>query len=422
MKLRYCCNLTTTPDFSKITNLEELSLEGCVNLISVHPSIGMLKKLVVLNLRDCKRLQSFPCRVEMDALQVLNLTGCLKVDQLPQALEVSKSIGGLSCLVELHLEGNNYTILPRSLSQLSSLKWLNVDGCKKLEVLPELPHSTCRWGMLDKDTFPSDNPQQKVRFLSDLSGGGGVLELDVARAGNTLPTPGMCPRCLPLLAKRLISSSVNTPQTLIPLRPNLGVLQYILEWFTNRSTENPLKVELPSDWSYDKFRGYGTCVVFKCKKPLKFKGYSVKNFDGASLNPQDYFPVLVENYFQMEVIGIQESYMIWLNYTWHSWEWKKAKNFVSFCFQENNENVKVKEFGARLVCDEDIQQERDLSMLQSLPTPTQHGGFLKRKTRQKLAQKIAELNSAIDDVSTQLKSDDDEPANGVVLDKTDALA
>ncbi|GKD26679.1 inner membrane localized protein, partial [Tanacetum coccineum] len=48
--------------------------------------------------------------------------------------------------------------------------------------------------------------------------------------------------------------------------------------------------------------------------------------------------------------------------------------------------------------------------------------FAPQKTRQKLAQKIAELNSAIDDVSSQLKSDDDEPANGVVPDETEALA
>ncbi|GJY17984.1 inner membrane localized protein [Tanacetum coccineum] len=38
------------------------------------------------------------------------------------------------------------------------------------------------------------------------------------------------------------------------------------------------------------------------------------------------------------------------------------------------------------------------------------------------ALEIAELNSAIDDVSSQLKSDDDEPANGVVPDETEALA
>ncbi|GKB23519.1 NB-ARC domains-containing protein, partial [Tanacetum coccineum] len=86
IKLRYCCNLSTTPDFLEITNLEELSLEGCVDLISVHPSTRFLKRLVVLNLRDCKRLQNFPSRVEMDSLQVLNLTGCLKLDRLPEAL------------------------------------------------------------------------------------------------------------------------------------------------------------------------------------------------------------------------------------------------------------------------------------------------------------------------------------------------
>ncbi|GJW64430.1 NB-ARC domains-containing protein [Tanacetum coccineum] len=46
MKLRHCCNLTTTPDFSEITNLEELDLEGCVNMVTIHPSIGMYKDLL----------------------------------------------------------------------------------------------------------------------------------------------------------------------------------------------------------------------------------------------------------------------------------------------------------------------------------------------------------------------------------------
>nr|GFC04390.1 hypothetical protein [Tanacetum cinerariifolium] len=95
MKLRYCCNLTITPVFSKITNLEELNLEGC-----------------------------------------------LIVNQLPEALvQVPESIGGLSCLEELDLEGNNFTSLPGSLSQLSHLRTLVLVGCKKLEVLPELPPS-----------------------------------------------------------------------------------------------------------------------------------------------------------------------------------------------------------------------------------------------------------------------------------------
>ncbi|GJR42664.1 NB-ARC domains-containing protein [Tanacetum coccineum] len=178
MKLRYCCSLTTTPDFSEITSLEVLDLEGCVNLVTVHPSIGMLNRLV-LNMRDCRRATNFPSKVEMDSLQVLNLLGCLNVDQPPEAFwsrwwtfgllskrhpprlvslagfhmlkslnftycnleQVPESIGGLSCLEELYLEGNNFSSLPGSLSQLSHLKHLYVDGCKKLEVLPELPPS-----------------------------------------------------------------------------------------------------------------------------------------------------------------------------------------------------------------------------------------------------------------------------------------
>ncbi|GKC46160.1 hypothetical protein Tco_1063882 [Tanacetum coccineum] len=59
-------------------------------------------------------------------------------------------------------------------------------------------------------------------------------------------------------------------------------------------------------------------------------------------------------------------------------EWKEAKNFVTFSFLEENDNedVEVKECGVTLICDEDIQ-EADLSMLQGLPTPTQHGGMLR---------------------------------------------
>ncbi|GJZ43912.1 hypothetical protein Tco_0591167 [Tanacetum coccineum] len=87
----------------------------------------------------------------------------------------------------------------------------------------------------------------------------------------------------------------------------------------------------------------------------------------------------MENHVKVELPSdwcrrINESYMICLHYTRFTWEWKEA-NFVTFSFEENNEDVEVKEFGVRLIYDEDIQQEAHLSMLQCLPTPTQHGGI-----------------------------------------------
>ncbi|GJZ76988.1 hypothetical protein Tco_0641660 [Tanacetum coccineum] len=59
---------------------------------------------------------------------------------------------------------------------------------------------------------------------------------------------------------------------------------------------------------------------------------------------------------------------------WHTVRWEEAKNFVTFCLEENNnEDVEVKEFGVRLICDQDIQQQ---AHFQGILTPAQHGGML----------------------------------------------
>ncbi|GKE47720.1 NB-ARC domains-containing protein, partial [Tanacetum coccineum] len=160
MKLRHCCNLTTTPNFSEITNLEELDLEGCVNLVTVHPSIGMLKRLVVLNMRDCRRAmsclnvnqvpeafwsrwwtsipgfiwnQQHPQRsvslAGLHMLKSLNFSYC-NLEQVPE------SIGGLSCLEYLYLEGNNLLEVPESIGGLSCLEYLDLSG-NNFTSLPE---------------------------------------------------------------------------------------------------------------------------------------------------------------------------------------------------------------------------------------------------------------------------------------------
>ncbi|GKF28047.1 hypothetical protein Tco_0094389 [Tanacetum coccineum] len=151
----------------------------------------------------------------------------------------------------------------------------------------------------------------------------------------------------------------------------------IQEWFINKSMGNNVKVELPSDWCYDKFWGYGTCVVFKRKKTLNtFKVLSIKNFDGSSLD--SYFPFFLEEYLEGKPIRINESYMIWLHYdknTQFRQRWKEAKNFVTFSFEEN-EDIEVKEVGVRLICDEDLKQDTSY-MLQDLPTLSQHGGVVR---------------------------------------------
>ncbi|GJW85859.1 NB-ARC domains-containing protein [Tanacetum coccineum] len=356
MKLGYCCNLTTTPHFSEITSLEELDLEGCVNLVTLHPFI------------------------------VLNLSGCLNVNQPFEALwsrwwtfgllskqhpERPVSLAGLYMLKSLNLSYCNFSILPGSLSQLSHLRVLFVDGCKKLEVLPELPPSVWNVYACDctslREVLGSSKDSYKRRFNFFRNCPNLFKNVTVDSEGCVSKTQSL-------------DSSITSQGFIHRLSAFLGYFgfqtnrcDYFLqdnhysdldivyhgnsmpEWFTNRSRESHVKVELPSDWCYDKnFRGFGTFLVFKRKKPFKrFGRYTIKNFDGASI-AGNYSPLDFYEFLKREVIGTQDSYMIWLRYRrmdrWE-WGWKNAKNFVTFFFEENNEDVEVKECGVRLICD-----------------------------------------------------------------------
>uniref|UniRef100_A0A7N0TVP5 ADP-ribosyl cyclase/cyclic ADP-ribose hydrolase n=1 Tax=Kalanchoe fedtschenkoi TaxID=63787 RepID=A0A7N0TVP5_KALFE len=123
--LSHSTNLKTIPDFSGIPNLEKLILDGCKNLVSIHPSIGDLKKLVVLSLGDCSSLCSLPCSVaEVRTLRVLSIAGCSKLNQLPE------NVGSLECLEELDIRGTAVRKAPSSIVQLKNLKNLWLSGLR----------------------------------------------------------------------------------------------------------------------------------------------------------------------------------------------------------------------------------------------------------------------------------------------------
>jgi hypothetical protein len=141
--------------------------QGCVKLVQIDSSIGLLRELVFLNLKNCENLICIPNEISgLTALKYLNLCGCSKAFNNPKAREdfssyVLPSLPSFSCLSELdisfcrlsqipdalgcltwlerlNLRGNNFVILP-SLQDLSKLEYLNLEHCKQLTSLPELP-------------------------------------------------------------------------------------------------------------------------------------------------------------------------------------------------------------------------------------------------------------------------------------------
>ncbi|CAL9020267.1 unnamed protein product [Prunus brigantina] len=125
-------NLTTTPDFSGIPNLEELSFRHCKNLVKIHPSIANLECLISLDLGFFSKLKKIP---EFSG-QMKNLS-----ELILQATSIEKLPSSIGCLVGLTTlfvtDCKNLLDLPSEICNLKSLEGLYADGCSKIDKLPE---------------------------------------------------------------------------------------------------------------------------------------------------------------------------------------------------------------------------------------------------------------------------------------------
>lgn len=130
INLSHSHKLIRTPDFSRTPNLERLILEDCTSLVEINFSVGDLKKLVLLKLKNCINLKTLPKSIQLENLDVLILSGCSKLKVFP---EIEEEMNRLS---ELYLEATAFSELPASVEKLSGVKVINLSSCKNLESLP----------------------------------------------------------------------------------------------------------------------------------------------------------------------------------------------------------------------------------------------------------------------------------------------
>ncbi|CAL2276355.1 unnamed protein product [Prunus armeniaca] len=170
MDLRYSKYLTTTPDFSGIQNLEELDFGSCKNLVEIHLSIADLKCLKSLSLGFCSKLKKIPeFSGQMKNFSTLDLQ-VTSIEKLPS------SIGCLVGLTSLLLKDcKNLAGLLSEICNLKSLGALHVNGCSKIDKLPEnMGEMECLRTLLLNGTAIRQLPHSVVglKKLKDLSLGG----------------------------------------------------------------------------------------------------------------------------------------------------------------------------------------------------------------------------------------------------------
>ncbi|KAL4628703.1 hypothetical protein ACB092_05G258900 [Castanea dentata] len=174
LDLEQCEELSHLVDFTGAPNLEKLVLAGCSKLCQLHPSIGNLKKLIFLNLEQCKELSCLPNKFEMESLETLNLSLCSKVKRIPEF------VGNMKCLKELLFQYTAITELPSSVECLTSLNKLILRNCQNLVCLPSTICSLALLKFLDLfgcsklDKLPED--LGNIVSLEKLILGGTVIQ------------------------------------------------------------------------------------------------------------------------------------------------------------------------------------------------------------------------------------------------------
>ncbi|KAG5574242.1 hypothetical protein H5410_054376 [Solanum commersonii] len=209
-------SLKRTPDFKGMPNLEYLNLGCCKRLEEVHPSLKYCKKLIELNLYDCRSLERFPY-VNVESLESLSLKGCSSLEKFPEidgrmkqgtARKIITSGSGIRelplyffdhqpHLIEVDLDGiTNLASLPSSICKSKGLVKLHVSDWSKLESLPEEigdlenleeleargtlisrpPSSIVRLNKLKRLSFGQPRSEDGVFFMFPQVNEGGLLE------------------------------------------------------------------------------------------------------------------------------------------------------------------------------------------------------------------------------------------------------
>ncbi|KHN39695.1 TMV resistance protein N [Glycine soja] len=117
-------HLTQMPDVSCIPHLENLSFMECYNLFAIHQSVGLLKKLRILDAEGCLRLKYFT-PIKLTSLEQLKLGYCHSLESFPEIL------GKMENITDLDLRETPVKKFPSSLRNLTRLHTLCVgwEGC-----------------------------------------------------------------------------------------------------------------------------------------------------------------------------------------------------------------------------------------------------------------------------------------------------
>ncbi|XP_023920918.2 disease resistance protein RUN1-like [Quercus suber] len=319
--------LIEIPNLSGAPNLKKLILRCCTRLYKIHASLGNLKWLIQLDLNGCKCLESLPHKINLEALEILDLG-----------------------------HGKNLSTLLNTTCSLSSLKTLTLSGCSKLHELPE------NLGNI-KGLKKLDVSRTAIRRLPS-----SIVHLKNLRKLSVRLLPK-----LPLNIKYIGADGCISLETLpARLEDNFLYLHLLncVKLVDNEGYDNLFLTMLRHDF-FKRPDRYSICVLIPGNNIPKWFSHQT---EGASLNlqgPSDFLGIALCTVYNGETgfteeFGKIDSYHLWLRYfPIKFFEGKLGKKLIEgdadisqieLRFGSEGPGLEVVKCGARLVYTEDLNQ------------------------------------------------------------------
>ncbi|PRQ59651.1 putative winged helix-turn-helix DNA-binding domain, leucine-rich repeat domain, L [Rosa chinensis] len=272
LHLRNCRSLVRLPDnICNLVRLKDLTLSGCSKLYHLPENLGNLESLMYLEVEGSgirelpfsilclKRLKALSCDgcKEMtmpfsswsSSIEEYNCrySGLLHLDLSDSNLwELSDGIAHLSSLKTLELRRTNLESLPATMNQLRRLTRLELEACKRLKSIPELPSS--------------------INYIDAHD----CRALETVAKPNTRCSMNLCfifSNCLQLVQTNLFREIVETHshhqgdyRLLLSFNMSLPGSE-IPDWFNFQCRGSSFTVQLPPNWFDNKFLGFAICAV-----------------------------------------------------------------------------------------------------------------------------------------------------------------
>ncbi|KAM5551786.1 hypothetical protein ABKV19_026572, partial [Rosa sericea] len=290
-------------------------------------------------------------------LTYLNLSNC-NLDEGVFANE----FGYFPSLVTLNLSGNNFVRLPSGIGLLSKLENFNLENCKRLQELSDLPSNSILDLRADGCT--------SLKYLFDASNLNRLNKsyFNFINCFNLNGNQGCNNIAFEMLKTFMYQGISNNRETFQIVIPGSN----IPEWFSHRSVGRSVSVSLPAHWNNSRVLGFALCAVFVLHEQHRVEKLYIDEFktfnathhlvcclklDGRELEVYGRHPAFR---FSEEFCKVKSDHL-WLFYVsrdkYFGTEcWHNSCSKFEFLFETRGPGLKVKECGVCLIYEQDVQE------------------------------------------------------------------